>query len=80
MYHLNRDTKNMGDYASKRTGRDFNIAFNGMLETARLMGVDVSDKNVREFIIHVAECRAEDQAQLRWLYNTFAHGFADNST
>jgi len=70
----------MGDYTIKRTETDFNIAFNGMLETARIMGVDIHNESVRRFIVHAAECRAEDHAQIRWMYNTFVHGIENNPT
>lgn len=70
----------MGDYTIKRTDEDFNIAFNGMLETARRLGINTKDEAIRQFVVHLAECRAEDHAQIRWMYNTFVHGIENNST
>lgn len=67
----------MDSHKPKRTDQDFNIAFNGMLQTARMMGVDIHDENVRRFIEHAAECRAEDHAQLRHLYGVTANAFAN---
>lgn len=52
-----------------RTGDDFNVAFNALLDSAQRFGVDVLNEANRQFLQHAAEVAAENHAQMRRLYN-----------
>jgi len=62
----------MSSHDPKRTDTDFNIAFNGLLASAREHGVNTREEANRAFIQQCAESVAEAHAHQRWLYG-FIH-------
>jgi len=58
-------------------GTDFNICFRGLLFSCCEFNIDMKGENVRDFICHEAEIKAQLMAEIRWLRN-MVHGETGN--
>lgn len=53
----------------KATDQDFKTAFNGFRAQAEAHGLDVTEENMRQFLVHISEVDAQTHAELRKCYS-----------